>query len=306
MVNWNDPAAIANQLAALEKMYLALCGVYFYDFVCSLPFDWSLLTGTDGLRKQQASLCARGVKTIYLSCRYLVLASCIVHTYTNFRSERMEIPCWTLLKLSTGTGFLGATCSSALIAIRVLVVWTWNPKVTALIVLVLLAVFGTGIRIAASISSSYDPSLHICSLEHERSNLANVIALIICDSVLLVLLLLGLYRWHRPRSGVRAFQLWSVLWNQGVLYLALASATEVPALVFLVLNFNPVMNTMFLGPEVVILALAATRFYRSLTTFTPNRSHHEYTETIAFATADVGQPKEYEIELRSRSSTPLD
>ncbi|KZV72385.1 hypothetical protein PENSPDRAFT_362117 [Peniophora sp. CONT] len=302
MVNWHDPTNVAIQIAALEKTYLILCGIYLYDFLCSLPFDLSLLVGKDGLRR--CSLSAKSVKAVYLSCRYLVLASCIVHTYTNFRSAREPIPCWTLLKLSTGTGFLGATCSSALIAIRVAVVWTWNTKVTALIALLLLAVLGTGIRIAASISSSYDPVLRICSLENERSNLANVIALIVCDSVLLVFLLVGLYRWHQPKSGIRAFRLWSILWGQGVLYLALASATEVPALVFLLLNLNPVMNTIFLGPEVVILALAATRFYRSLTTFTSNRSYHNFTETICFATIDIGPPKaEYELDLHRKPSS---
>ena len=69
---------LMNIPVALEKMYIALCGVYLYvlnrvemrtllnlwcsyDFLCSLPFDWGLMTGQDGLRRT-GSLSTRCVK----------------------------------------------------------------------------------------------------------------------------------------------------------------------------------------------------------------------------------------------------
>ena len=80
-------------------------------------------------------------------------------------------------------------------------------------------------------SSSYDPLTELCNLDRMHSNLPNIFVLLICDFVILACLLTGLYRWHKPGKGKDTFSLWSVLWNQGVLYLALASALEVPALV---------------------------------------------------------------------------
>ncbi|VDB98214.1 unnamed protein product [Peniophora sp. CBMAI 1063] len=39
---------------------------------------------------------------------------------------------------------------------------------------------------------------------------------------------------------------------------------EVPVVALLIIDLNPIMNTMFVTPEVTILAVGATRLYRSL------------------------------------------
>ena len=77
----------------------------------------------------------------------------------------------------------------------------------------------------------YDSATGLCPFDQdsERDILPNMLTLLICDVIVLACLLSGLYRWHNPREGLGSFRLWTLLWSQGVLYLALASALDVPA-----------------------------------------------------------------------------
>ncbi|KZV72378.1 hypothetical protein PENSPDRAFT_718576 [Peniophora sp. CONT] len=161
-----------------------------------------------------------------------------------------------------------------------MVLWTWDARVTTLGAVLFLAVLGTDIRITVTISSSYDPVFKFCSLDEEHSNIPNTLALLIC-----------LCRWHRPRKGVRAFRLWSVLWNQGILYLTLASLTEIPAVTCALTEYYRKV-VLLLNVNLLVLVLSTTRFYRSLHAFTPNQTRDDFTNTVCFATVDVGSEDE--------------
>ncbi|VDB85000.1 unnamed protein product [Peniophora sp. CBMAI 1063] len=273
MVNWREAATERAELAGMEAMSLVLIGIYLHEMACSLKFDLRLMaTARDG---SSDSVLAKCVKATYLGCRHSVLIAAILELYMVFRSGRGAIPCYGIMKVSAGTAALSSTCCSALIAAR-----TYDGRMelgcahyNAFVVMLF---------------SSYDTVSCFCTLTDESANLPNILALLVCDFVLLVCLLAGLYRWHHPTKGSRGFSLWSVLWMQGVLYLIIASVTEVPALVFLFLNLNTAMDIIFTRPLIVLLVLAATRFHRSLHAFTPNKPRHEFTDTIHFATVDVG------------------
>ncbi|VDB84999.1 unnamed protein product [Peniophora sp. CBMAI 1063] len=286
MVNWREAATERAELAGMEAMSLVLIGIYLHEMACSLKFDLRLMaTARDG---SSDSVLAKCVKATYLGCRHSVLIAAILELYMVFRSGRGAIPCYGIMKVSAGTAALSSTCCSALIAARTMVVWNWDARITTLVSAVCLAALVTDIRVVVMLFSSYDTVSCFCTLTDESANLPNILALLVCDFVLLVCLLAGLYRWHHPTKGSRGFSLWSVLWMQGVLYLIIASVTEVPALVFLFLNLNTAMDIIFTRPLIVLLVLAATRFHRSLHAFTPNKPRHEFTDTIHFATVDVG------------------
>ncbi|VDC00885.1 unnamed protein product [Peniophora sp. CBMAI 1063] len=282
-----DIASIdTSEFRGFEVTSLIFNGIYLYDFLCFMPFDWSLvLRQKEG---QGSSLLAKSVKAIYLCCRCLLLLSSVTEVFILFRASHGSLPCQVLMRLTTGTACLAATFSSALIGVRAMVVWSWDARVATLIVLILVLGAATNIRIFLVLSSSYNPILKICDMELMYTNLPNILALLVCDYTILICLLTGLYRWHTPGRGVRAFRLWSVLWSQGVIYLTLASVLEIPAVVLLFFNLNPVMDTMLLRPMVIILVIVTTHFYRSLSKFTPNHTHDSFTERIRFATVDVG------------------
>ncbi|VDB84996.1 unnamed protein product [Peniophora sp. CBMAI 1063] len=304
MVDWKADSTETADVFRMEAMSLVVIGIYIHELIYSMSFDMGLFSRRE---EEERSLMAKCVKAGYLSCRYCALISAIAELYVVFRAGRGSLACGALMKLSAvqcfhlhaevptshtilyqGAAAISSTCCSALIAVRAAAVWAWDTRIVTLVAISCLAAFGTDLHISFSLSSSYDTEHGFCTLIGEHSNLPNMFTLLLCDTVLLACLLTGLYRWHQPTKGAHGFRLWSVLWNQGVLYLALASVTEVPALVFLFLNLNPAMNVIFTRPLTVILVLAATRFHRSLHAFTPNKTRHEYAETIRFAAVDIG------------------
>ncbi|KZV66288.1 hypothetical protein PENSPDRAFT_655000 [Peniophora sp. CONT] len=64
----------------------------------------------------------------------------------------------------------------------------------------------------------------------------------------------------------RRYRMWHMLWTQGMIYLMIAALAEVPNVTLLILDINPVLNTILGSPETITLALCATRMFRSLNT----------------------------------------
>jgi len=89
--------------------------------------------------------------------------------------------------------------------------------------------------------------------------------------VLLLFVLAGLLVMRR-RDGA-SFGLTRLLWRQGVIWLILGSAADVPPLVLTLLHLNDPLQAMFEAPSVIIMTIAATRMHRSLVKFAPDVMH---------------------------------
>jgi len=85
------------------------------------------------------------------------------------------------------------------------------------------------------------------------------INLLVTDIILLSIMLTGLLR-LRQRSSYLSH----LLWKQGVIWLAIATAAELPQVLLLFLHVNDSLNVLFLVPSMVAIIIAATRTYRSL------------------------------------------
>jgi len=81
---------------------------------------------------------------------------------------------------------------------------------------------------------------------------------------LLALMLSGLRRYGE--AGM--FGLWRFLYNQGLFWLALVTIAEIPPTVFIILNLNDYLNLMFQVPELIMMAVGASRIYRCLADYT--------------------------------------
>jgi len=58
--------------------------------------------------------------------------------------------------------------------------------------------------------------------------------------------------------------IWRLLYQQCIIWLALASFSEIPVVVFLILNLNDPWNEMMVGSALAMLSIGAARMYRSL------------------------------------------
>jgi len=103
-----------------------------------------------------------------------------------------------------------------------------------------------------------------CIGDQRRNDPQSLVSMLVTDVSLLLVMLVGLFRVRR-RGGT--FGLAQVLWRQGVLWLLLATAAEVPPVVFIFLNLNAPLNIMFILPAWITMVIAATRMHRLLVDF---------------------------------------
>ncbi|KAI9510093.1 hypothetical protein F5148DRAFT_1182393 [Russula earlei] len=73
-------------------------------------------------------------------------------------------------------------------------------------------------------------------------------------------MLIGLLRCaHKSPNGI-----WKLLYQHCIIWIVLALITEIPTVVFLILNLNDAWNEMLNGAAIAIISIGAARMYRSL------------------------------------------
>jgi len=86
---------------------------------------------------------------------------------------------------------------------------------------------------------------------------------IVTDLILLFIMLVGSLRLRHDGGGT----LTGLLWRQGVIWLSIAIATEIPPGVLMILNLNDPLNIILQPPSIIAMSIVATRMHRSLTDF---------------------------------------
>ncbi|KAI0294357.1 hypothetical protein BC826DRAFT_1104652 [Russula brevipes] len=165
--------------------------------------------------------------------------------------------------------YTSGAAGSLLIVLRIIAIWNRNRFV----MMTSLGLLGTNVAFfiqkcgfGDQIRVTWDDAKLSCSNNNTRINTLNLIVTVVTDISLLFLMLVGLLR-MRYHAGSK-FGLSQFLWKQGLLWLLLATAAEVPPAVFILLNLNAQLNVqIFQQPALIIMAIAGTRLHRSLVDF---------------------------------------
>ncbi|KZV75858.1 hypothetical protein PENSPDRAFT_680834 [Peniophora sp. CONT] len=296
ITNWNDPTLLVEQSFDFVKLQHAVFGLYIWELLCGIWFDLHLLR-----RQQQGS--SAFAKWVYLLCRYVPFVGFIIFNVgfdvtseidckaclRSWRSPALHGLCLGLTHESPADicvfghnlGF-NADSNSVTLRSRVLAsVAIWDKSwyligISAAVLAAETAFFVHEIVVAEAV---WLPAEVTCvAVETQRNRLLTTIS--ITDIFLFFSMLTGLLR---LRNGLSHSGLWRLLWNQGLIWLLLATIAEVPTVVFLWLNLNQVMNLVrlslsivmakilratqiFFAPELIILVVGSTRMYRALST----------------------------------------
>ncbi|KAF8504759.1 hypothetical protein F5888DRAFT_781973 [Russula emetica] len=250
MVNYHDPVVVLQDNLAVSKIWHAVAGLYFWEFVTTLDFEWSVI---------QRHRPFRWTIWIYTTTRISTLIAVILFLVGVNVTGRYNCEVETVFQLIFG--YLAIACASLLIVLRILAIW--NKKK----IIIAIAAGAWGINVIFEIQSIVRiraiwepgttclvPNLHIYEL--------NILVTLATDIILLLIMFFGLLRLGFHERG--AFGLGRLLWKQGVIWLLVATIAEVLPAVLLCLNLNDPFNFMFLPPSMVTLSIAATRIYRSL------------------------------------------
>ncbi|KAH9953462.1 hypothetical protein BC827DRAFT_1159247 [Russula dissimulans] len=229
-----------------------------WEFVSNLNYEWGVIRGHRP---------HRWTMWIYFITRLATLAAVIMNLVS------LKI---TASASSSGCQMFAYTTfslASLLIVLRIIAIWNKNKLIVGLATGVWVTNTSILIHGLTRIRSSWNSELVSCSLPDIMSNISAIISMFASDVVLLLVMFIGLFRLRHCGGGT--FGLVRLLWKQGILYLLVATAAELPPLVFICLDLNgqrmltllqmsEALDLMFLMPSLIAMSISATRMYRSL------------------------------------------
>ncbi|KAH9986377.1 hypothetical protein BJV77DRAFT_1029246 [Russula vinacea] len=140
-------------------------------------------------------------------------------------------------------------------------IWKQNKHILAIAIIIWVTNASTIVRGIMRLSTAWDPTSQGCVVFNSEDKFSITVSLM-TDIVLFVVILVGLRRLRGESGG--SFDPGSLPWKQGIVWLIIAAAAEVPPTVFINLNLNASFNIiMFQLPALIIVSIAATRMYRS-------------------------------------------
>ncbi|KAH9962779.1 hypothetical protein BGW80DRAFT_857527 [Lactifluus volemus] len=226
MVKFHDPIVINQDYFDLFKLLHILAGIYIWEVVVTAGFELDVLRG---------KLPYRPTIWLYLGTRYTALFTFIVFLIRADGTTRVSC---RFAILDDALVYASWSCASLLIALRVIAIWDRNTFVSSLVIGTWLAGIAFYIYNLVEMRTSYEPFLGMCVNANTRRFLVNAVSMLVIDVVLLISMLVGLVR--SPHSG--SFGLWQVLFQQSIIWLVLVTISDLPLMVFLILNLNNPMN----------------------------------------------------------------
>ncbi|KAH9958776.1 hypothetical protein BC827DRAFT_1218481 [Russula dissimulans] len=286
MVKYPDFAAALQDFAVLKNFWHATHGIYIWEFFIALDYDFDILQGRRPYR---------WTIWIYSLTRMTTLLAIILNLIEFNSTTEINCPVWLTFELIFS--YSGVAAASLLIVLRIIAIWNKDKVIVAISTGIWVVNVSVIIQGIARLRASWDPSLKICTVLNTERNKLNIIVTLITDIVLLLIMLVGLL--HLRQDGGGRFGIGLLLWNQGVLWLFLATIAEVPPMVFIILNLNEPLNLMFQFPAMITLSIAATRMYRALSDFASRSTD------ITIGTLPIRGNKGPKMTRKHNSSVPI-
>ncbi|KAH9977427.1 hypothetical protein BJV74DRAFT_888483 [Russula compacta] len=173
--------------------------------------------------------------------------------------------------------YLALACASLLIVLRIIAIWNRNRVVAAIAIGLWITNISFLIQGVIRFRSELVSDELGCEVVRVDGIQLSTIVALVTDVVLLLIMLFGVFRLRRHGGGTTA--LGQLLWNQGVIWLFLATVAEVTPVVFICLNLNDPLNLVFQVPWMITMTIVATRMYRSLSDFGSSDISHKILPT---------------------------
>jgi len=289
MVNFHDPVVIEQDLLVVKYIWHTLAGLYFWEFFTTLDYEWDVIRGRRPYRWTIA---------IYSVTRLATLLAVIISLFGLDSTKRYN--CEVRLHIQFFFGYLAFVSASLLIVLRIIAIWNRKKLVIAMATGVWVTNLGFQLQSLVRLRAEWVPAMSTCAISNVHTTKLNLIPMLIADTALLLIMLIGLLRLGFHESGV--FGLGRLMWRQGLVWLFIATIAEVPPVVFISLDLNDPLSYAFNFPAMITISIAATRIYRSLVDFLMDVYHSEHSRTdgphsIAFKTSKTNRVPAQSITL---------
>ncbi|KAF5356865.1 hypothetical protein D9756_006443 [Leucocoprinus leucothites] len=259
MPDWSSPQEIAKEGGILIKFMHALLGLYAYEWLLSLDFEFDLLRGKKKFRWPLI---------FYFANRYLLLFA-LIGIITSFDTTK-EIDCQAIFTFNQIAGDAAVGLASISLSIRTMAIWAQNRYIVGLLVAVILGHWSLILQ-GVQLKAVWVPEAGGCVITETNNR---ILAAIFIYSMVFdfLVLLLNTYKLAGVRSGSDGLlgksRLAKMIFTDGLIYFILAFIANLLATVFMVLNLNQIMSVIFNVPAAVCSTIVACRVVRRLTSFT--------------------------------------
>jgi hypothetical protein len=255
-----DPAQIQADYEAFQKIVMIILGVYSWEIVTTINFDWLVITG-----KRKFTY----VTGVYFLCRYMLLFGFIATTIA--MNTKVEINCQALYLFAQTASMITTASASTLFAIRAIAIWSRKLVVAIPITIICLGQWAVLLLNVTVIHAHWEHALNTCVVMETRLIIYRIVYAytMTFDLVVLVVSCWGLIVAY-GRSD-----LWALLFKHGVIYFVVAFGANTIPVVLLVLNLNPAMNLIAIAPATLASVIVACRGFVSLSSWASN--HNVYT-----------------------------
>ncbi|KAG7447372.1 uncharacterized protein BT62DRAFT_892523 [Guyanagaster necrorhizus] len=256
MVDWHSPEVLEDNALAFNKSIHCLIGLYLWEFVNTLDFDWAVISGEQKFRWPLF---------FYFYARYGMLGVLIGFAIA-LNVTKTHIDCQGLFLFIQ---IVGNTClgvASINLSIRTIAVWGESLYVTIPLAALICGQFGIILKSVTNVHASFIFGSG-CSIDSSESTLFAAMYLYTMGTDFIVMCLMVYKLWYKRRHQHRS-RIMRLMFVDGLAYFALAYVDFlIPSQIFSLLDLNDVMSVIADGPASILATVASCRVVRRLYRF---------------------------------------
>ncbi|EJD39983.1 hypothetical protein AURDEDRAFT_170962 [Auricularia subglabra TFB-10046 SS5] len=249
MIDYQSPEHLAKSIHGYILSVHIIFGIYLWEFLTSLDFDWLYIRG------QKRWTLAAGS---YFLTRYLGLAVWILGVRICNVFEPIDCRAWNLAISVTAYG--AGAFTGMLLLLRVAALSSRNIYILVFLGLFYGSLWGTTIWGMYHTDGIYIEAFHICGASGVKSHQLNTTMAFAFDTTCLALMMFYLLRARRSHSA----SLWAFMLQQGVLYVVIISTSYLFVLIILYLDLNDAISQTANSYAVTGIMFCAMRMHRAL------------------------------------------
>ncbi|KAG9043616.1 hypothetical protein FS837_009332 [Tulasnella sp. UAMH 9824] len=151
MVNWTDPARIAEDAAIFSKLMLVCIGIIGWEIIVTFPYDWTILSGKRKFKYPMG---------FYFACRYSLFFSLIgINIALN---STTKLNCQALYVFNQLMGNIAIATASTLLMLRTIAIWSRNIMVVVPLVILALGQWGILLHGVITVHAVYSDVARSC------------------------------------------------------------------------------------------------------------------------------------------------
>ncbi|KAJ3556812.1 hypothetical protein NM688_g1816 [Phlebia brevispora] len=254
MVNWQSPAEIVKDSQSFDRLMHCLLGLYLWEFVTSLDFDWDFITGKKKFRWPMI---------FYFANRYFLLFALIGIAIA--LNVTVPVNCQALYTYNQVFGNAAIGLASINLSLRTIAVWSQSRILIVVLVLIIMGHWSLLLH-GLLIKAAWIPGTGCAITNTDNTLLAATFVYSMCfDFFILVLTAVKLVL---PSRGSEQSRLVKLIFGDGLIFFILAFVVNLLATIFMLLNLNPVMSIIANVPAAITSTVASCRVVRRLTNYT--------------------------------------